>query len=88
MPLPIALLLTAVRPDFWPALVCAVAFRYSAAWIMSALVLRGRLAWRLIPFADLMTFAFWIAGFFGNSIRWRGRIYTLLRDGRFVLRQP
>jgi len=85
MPLPVALILTALRPDFWPALVCAVMFRYSAAWVMSTLVLRGRLAWHLLPIEDLMTFAFWIGGFFGNTILWRGRKYRLLKDGRFVL---
>ncbi len=86
MPIPIALLLTAIRPDFWPALACAAIFRYSAAWVMSPLVLRGDLAWHLVPLEDLMTFAFWIAGFFGNSIVWRGRVYKLLNDGRFVLK--
>lgn len=85
MPLPIALLLAAIRPEFWPVLACAAAFRYSAAWIMSTLVLRGKLAWYLVPFEDLMAFAFWIAGFFGNSITWRGRVYRLLPDGRFIL---
>jgi len=86
MPIPIALLLTAVRPDFWPALACAAIFRYSAAWVMSTLVLRGGLAWHLVPFEDVMTFAFWLGGFFGNSIVWRGRVYRLLKDGRFVLK--
>ncbi|MEO8028490.1 MAG: bacteriohopanetetrol glucosamine biosynthesis glycosyltransferase HpnI [Bryobacteraceae bacterium] len=87
MPIPIALLLTAVRPEFWPALACAAIFRYSAAWVMSALVLRGSLAWHLVPLEDLMTFAFWIGGFFGNTIVWRGRVYRLLKDGRFELKR-
>src|SRR6185295_17003309 len=30
MPIPFALMLTALRPDFWPALACAAIFRYSA----------------------------------------------------------
>jgi ceramide glucosyltransferase len=32
---------------------------------------------------DLLSFAFWVAGFFGGTIEWRGRRYRLLRDGRF-----
>jgi ceramide glucosyltransferase len=39
----------------------------------------------LLPVQDVLSFAFWIAGFFGNTIHWRGRVYRLLRDGRFEL---
>ena len=34
---------------------------------------------------DIAAFVFWIAGFFGSTIVWRGRRYRLLRDGRFRL---
>jgi ceramide glucosyltransferase len=34
---------------------------------------------------DILGFVFWIAGFFGNTIQWRGRRYRLLPDGRFVV---
>jgi ceramide glucosyltransferase len=37
----------------------------------------------LIPVQDLLSFAFWVAGFFGNTIDWRGERYRLEKDGRF-----
>ena len=39
-----------------------------------------------LPLQDLLSFAFWVAGFFGNSIHWRGRKYRLHKDGTFTLR--
>jgi ceramide glucosyltransferase len=49
-------------------------------------VLNDRLTarlWYLVPVQDFLSFAFWAAGFFGNSIDWRGHRYHLLPDGRF-----
>jgi ceramide glucosyltransferase len=37
----------------------------------------------LVPVQDVLSFVFWVAGFFGNTITWRGRRYLLLADGRF-----
>jgi hypothetical protein len=37
-----------------------------------------------MPLQDLLSFAFWIAGFFGNTIVWRGHRYYLHADGRFA----
>jgi len=85
-PLPIALLLIAVRADWWPLLLLTVLLRAAAAWAVAGFVLHDPLCasrWWLIPLQDLLSFAFWIAGFFGDTIVWRGRKYRLLRDGRF-----
>jgi ceramide glucosyltransferase len=85
-PLSLALLLVAANPSWWPALPVMCVLRIAAAWATSSWVLRARPNWLLLPFQDLLNFVFWIAGFFGNTIVWRGRRYYLYPDGRFELR--
>jgi ceramide glucosyltransferase len=85
MPLPLALIVCTFSPGWWPVLPAAVAVRAVAAYMVSGRVLRARLNWVLLPIEDLMGFFFWIAGFFGNAISWRGRRYRLSADGRFEL---
>ena len=87
-PLPIALALIAVLPSAWPLLGVTLMFRAAAAYSVCEQVLDDPLCrryWWLIPLQDLVSFAFWVAGFFGNTIHWRGRRYRLLRDGTFQL---
>jgi ceramide glucosyltransferase len=85
MPLPIALLVCLAVPTWWPVLPVAFALRALAAYVVSARVLHARINWLLLPVEDLITFCFWIAGFFGSTISWRGRCYRLFSDGRFEL---
>jgi ceramide glucosyltransferase len=62
--------------------------RAVAAWAVAGWVLLDPLIarrWWLVPLQDLVGFAVWVAGFFGNTIHWRGRRYYLRRDGRFEL---
>lgn len=82
-PLPLALLLCVIQPAWWPALAIALPIRALAAWAVSRSVLREPVHWALLPLQDLLSFVFWIAGFFGNTIVWRGRRYYLHADGRF-----
>lgn len=85
-PLPLAILLCALRPAWWPVILVAAAFRALAAWSTSKRILGISPSWTLLPFQDLMSFFSWLVGFFGNTIVWRGRRYYLYRDGRFELR--
>ncbi|MCC6535980.1 MAG: glycosyltransferase [Bryobacterales bacterium] len=39
--------------------------------------------WYAVPAAELLSFLFWLGGFFGRTIRWRERTYYLHADGRF-----
>lgn len=82
-PLPFALLFCAVAPSWWPALLIALLCRGLAAWVVAHRVLSTRVNWALLPLQDLLSFCFWIAGFFGNTIQWRGRRYWLREDGTF-----
>jgi hypothetical protein len=58
--------------------------RAAAAYTISARVLGNRINWLLLPVEDLIGFFFWVGGFFGNTISWRGRRYRLHPDGRFA----
>ena len=87
-PLPLALLLWAVKPDWWPLAAATVILRAAAGVATAGYVLRDRLTARLfflVPLQDLLSFAMWLAGFFGNTILWRGRKYYLRADGKFEL---
>jgi ceramide glucosyltransferase len=88
MPLPVALLVCMVSPAWWPVLPAAVIVRALSAYAVSARVLRAKINWLLLPLEDLTAFIFWVAGFFGNTVAWRGRRYRLYRDGTFRLVPP
>ncbi|MEN6602513.1 MAG: bacteriohopanetetrol glucosamine biosynthesis glycosyltransferase HpnI [Bryobacteraceae bacterium] len=85
-PLPIALLLVALKPAWWPVLLVIAGLRVAAAHATACCVLHDPLTigrWWLVPLQDMASFMFWALGFFGNTIQWRGRKYYLSRDGRF-----
>lgn len=82
-PLPLALALLCLHPGWWALLIPSVLLRAVAAWMASSVVLNRQVNWVMLPLQDLLGFAFWIAGFFGNTIVWRGQKYYLHPDGRF-----
>jgi ceramide glucosyltransferase len=88
-PLPLALALLAARPQWWPLFAFACLVRAAAAWAVAGPVLHdpvtARRCW-LVPLQDLLSFVVWLAGFFGNTIAWRGRQYHLHPDGTFTLK--
>ena len=85
MPVPLALIVCTFSPGWWPVLPVALAVRAVAAYVVSVRVLRTKVNWALLPIEDLIGCFFWIAGFFGNTISWRGHRYRLFADGRFEL---
>jgi ceramide glucosyltransferase len=83
MPLPLAMALVATNVDCWALALTAIAIRLVAAYVISARVLRVKINWLFLPLEDIALFCFWVAGFFGKTIIWRGRRYKLHSDGRF-----
>jgi ceramide glucosyltransferase len=86
MPVPWALALLWI---WWPAALLLLALRGLSAAATAGWVLRDPLTarrWHLLPIQDLLAFAIWLAGFFGNTILWRGRLYELKRDGTFEVK--
>jgi ceramide glucosyltransferase len=84
-PIPVALLMTLAWPGCWRLLAVTAVFRAAAAWTVSERILGAAIPWALLPLQDFIGFLFWIAGFFGKSIHWRGQRYTLNRDGTLEL---
>lgn len=83
MPTPLVLIMLAVAPQWWPAALMAFILRWFAA-ISTLGCVRSRASLVDLIAQDLLSFGFWVAGFFGNTIVWRGRRFLLHKDGRFT----
>ncbi len=89
-PFAVGLIVWAIVPAWWPALLATALVRAASAWAQAGWVLHDPLTrrywWAVLP-QDVWNFLIWVAGFFGNTVVWRGRTYYLARDGRFELKQ-
>jgi ceramide glucosyltransferase len=84
-PLAWALLLWAIHPSAWPVVLLTLLVRGVAAVATARYVLRDPVTqkqWWLLPLQDVLGFLIWIGGFIGDTIIWRDRKCTVLRDGR------
>jgi ceramide glucosyltransferase len=84
-PLAWALLLWAIHPSAWPVVLLTLFVRGVAAVATARYVLRDPVTqkqWWLLPLQDVLGFLIWIGGFIGDTIIWRDRKCTVLRDGR------
>jgi ceramide glucosyltransferase len=79
-----AIALWILAPDWGTLAGLALAMRLLVAWTASVRVLTDaemrRRCW-LLPGEDVVAFATWVAGFFGNKLVWRGHTLEIHRDG-------
>lgn len=84
---PIAAAALALEPSLWPASCLCLALRIAAAWAVGARRLQDPLVrryWPVLPIADLVSFAVWVASFFGRQVLWRGTRFRLEKTGELT----
>ncbi len=84
-PLPLALLLWGLYPSAWLVVLLTLILRGVAALATARSVVHDPITqkqWWLLPVQDVIGFFIWISGFVGDTIIWRDRKCTVLRDGR------
>jgi len=87
--LPFAMLAVCAAPGAawsWALLAGAAILRIAVAWVIAVRIMNDKRivgAFWLVPLRDVMALAIWIAGYFSNTIVWRGDEF-LLKDGKLV----
>jgi ceramide glucosyltransferase len=87
-PFALSLLIWIVNHRAWPFVVTALFFRAGVAWWTAVEILDDPLVqryWYLLPLEDISSFLTWCLGFFGKTIRWRGRDLVVAPDGSFEM---
>jgi ceramide glucosyltransferase len=72
-------------PAAWSVVLFTLVLRTVAALATAEFLLRDplfRKRWWLLPAQDVLGFLVWMGGFLGDTIVWRDRKCTVLRDGR------
>lgn len=62
--------------------------RLIMAWLIGVKLLNDSVTKKyfwLIPIADIVRFIIWCCGFFGNTIKWRGTKFKLVKDGKLEI---
>lgn len=84
-PMALAIVLLAAWPAAWSVVLFTLLLRSAAAIATAEFLLRDplfRKRWWLLPAQDVLGFLIWMGGFLGDTIVWRDRKCTVLRDGR------
>ncbi|MCE5315411.1 MAG: bacteriohopanetetrol glucosamine biosynthesis glycosyltransferase HpnI [Armatimonadota bacterium] len=82
-----ALILVMFDAALWPVLAAVTAIRWLTAYIGARICLQDRMFARrswLLPIRDLLSFGIWVAGYFRQTVEWRGRHLELTRNGRIT----
>ena len=84
-PMALAIVLLAAWPAAWSLVLFTLILRSVAAFATAESLLCDplfRKRWWLLPVQDVLGFCVWMGGFLGDTIIWRDRKCTVLRDGR------
>ena len=72
----------------WLVFSITFSMRLIMAWLIGVKLLNDSVTKKyfwLIPFADIVRFIIWCCGFFGNTIKWRGTKFKLVKDGKLEI---
>lgn len=72
----------------WLVFSITFSMRLIMAWLIGVKLLNDSVTKKyfwLIPIADIVRFIIWCCGFFGNTIKWRGTKFKLVKNGKLEI---